>query len=341
MVFASLLVASGANLLLVLVPSFALLKYIWLVNGAAMSFLWTALIRLLSETLEKKDINRAILAMGTTVATGTFLVYGISACFAALSLFRITFYIAAAIMTGVAILWLCSYRRLVDPLRAARTAEETAQAASSAVDGTSTAEKRSVMLIFIGILAFFAVANNFVKDGLTTWTPSILNNLYETPAWLSILLTLLLPLLAIGGAAVAIRLHRRTNDFVASCTIFFLASAVLIGVVMGFISTSAIVVTIVCFALVSCLMAGVNNVITSMVPLHMKGKMNSGKLAGILNGFCYLGSTISSYGLGAVADAKGWTAVFTVLLIVACLVALLGVGYLVYVRLHKKNHPTA
>jgi OPA family glycerol-3-phosphate transporter-like MFS transporter len=186
------------------------------------------------------------------------------------------------------------------------------------------------------------VANNFVKDGLTTWTPSILNSLYSTPAWLSILLTLLLPLLAICGAMVAIRLQRRTNDFIASCTVLFLVSALLIGVVMGFLSTSAILVTIVCFALVSCLMAGVNNVITSMVPLYMKDKMNSGKLAGILNGFCYLGSTISSYGLGAVADARGWTAVFTVLLIVACAVALLGLGALLHARLHKrKTDPTA
>lgn len=336
-VFGSLLVASGANLLLVLTPDFALMKYIWLVNGAAMSFLWTALIRLLSETLAKKDINRAIVVMGTTVATGTFLVYGLSAVFAALDLFRITFYIAAAIMTTVAIIWLCSYNKLVDPLRAERKTEEQTTAASPAADNTSAVQNRTAMLIFIGILAIFAVANNFVKDGLTTWTPSILRETYNTPAWLSILLTLLLPMLAIGGAVVAVRLHARTRNFVSSCTILFTVSALLVGVVMGFLSTSAIVVTICCFALVSCLMAGVNNVITSMVPLHMKGKMNSGMMAGILNGFCYLGSTLSSYGLGSVADASGWSAVFLVLLAVACFVALLGVCYLLIGHRHAKG----
>ena len=42
--------------------------------------------------------------------------------------------------------------------------------------------------------------------------------------------------------------------------------------------------------------------------------MNSGLFAGVLNGFCYLGSTISSYGLGAIADNFGWTAVFITLI---------------------------
>ena len=45
----------------------------------------------------------------------------------------------------------------------------------------------------------------------------------------------------------------------------------------------------------------------------MKRELNSGFVAGILNGFCYLGSTISSYGLGAVADNSGWHSVFVIL----------------------------
>jgi sugar phosphate permease len=45
----------------------------------------------------------------------------------------------------------------------------------------------------------------------------------------------------------------------------------------------------------------------------MKGKVNSGLVAGIINGFCYVGSTISDYGLGAVQEATGsWSSVFYV-----------------------------
>ena len=75
-IFGSLAVASAMNISVTLVSDFSLIKYIWLINGVAMSFLWTSLIRLLSETLPDEDMNMAIIAMGTTVATGTFFVYG-------------------------------------------------------------------------------------------------------------------------------------------------------------------------------------------------------------------------------------------------------------------------
>lgn len=335
-IFASLAVASTINVLIVNVSDFGIMKYLWLINGIAMSFLWTSLIRLLSETLEKKDISRAIVAMGTTVATGTFIVYGLSALFVAVLDFRITFYVAAGIMLTAAILWLCSFNNLVAPLKAEREAE-VEQTASTELKKSSGKMERGVLVMLI-TLAFFAVANNFVKDGLTSWTPDILAATYDTPGWLSILLTLLLPIMAIGGTVVAVNLYKKIPSFVGVCTLLFLASSALIGTVLGFLSTSLMAVTIGCFAVVSCLMAGVNNVITSMAPLYLKEKYsNAGMLAGVLNGFCYLGSTISSYGLGAVADAKGWRAVFVLLLSVGCAVTLLGAIYLIFNKKTKKN----
>mgnify|MGYP004669345651 CR=1 FL=1 len=48
--------------------------------------------------------------------------------------------------------------------------------------------------------------------------------------------------------------------------------------------------------------------------VFMREKVNSGLFAGILNGFCYVGSTISSYGLGLVADNFRWITVFWILI---------------------------
>ena len=39
-----------------------------------------------------------------------------------------------------------------------------------------------------------------------------------------------------------------------------------------------------------------------MLPLYYKDKANAELLAGVLNGCCYVGSTLSSYGLGLIAD---------------------------------------
>ena len=338
LIFSALAVASCMNILVVLVPTFSAIKFIWLINGIAMSFLWTSLIRLLSETLNARDIPRAVFLMGTTEATGTFVVYGLSAIFAAIDAYRTTFFIAAALMMAAALVWLLSFDRLVTPLRAMRREEKREKEVALPI---TEAERRAGRLkkyaFFFAVILSFAVANNFVKDGLTAWTPSMLSKLYATPGWLSILLTLLLPVLAIAGAGVAMRLQARVKNFVATCTIFFAGSAVLVLAVILLLPTGMVAVTVACFAVISCMMAGVNNVITSMIPLHMKDEFNSGRMAGIINGFCYLGSTLSTYGLGLIADNLGWNAVFYVLLSIAAAVAVFGAVFMTIKYLHSRT----
>ena len=80
--------------------------------------------------------------------------------------------------------------------------------------------------------------------------------------------------------------------------------------------------------LVACFASSLNSLITSIFPMFMRGKVNSGLYAGILNGFCYLGSTISSYGLGYIAENYGWAATFGVLIAFCAAVCLLWIVYL-------------
>lgn len=327
-IFCSLIVASLMNLLVVIVPKFFYIKYLWLINGASMSFLWTSLIRLLSETLNIKDINKAIVVMGTTVATGTFIVYGLSAIFVAFLSFKIIFYFASFMILLVAFIWIFAFNKIVIPLKQEQEQEHNEELEKHEIEQNNKSSSSKSIIFLMCILACFAIANNFVKDGLTTWTPKILSELYNTPGWLSILLTLLLPTLAIFGTILAVTLQKIFKNFIKTCLALFLATTLLIALVIVFINSKVIVITIICFSLVSCLMAGVNNVITSMVPLNLKESGNSGKIAGILNGFCYLGSTLSSFGLGAIADNFGWNMVLYVLISLSTLVVILGIIHL-------------
>ena len=321
----SLLVSSLMNLLVGTAESFEIIKYLWLINGASMSFLWTSLIRLLSETLDSKDIPRATVAMGTTVAIGTFAVYGISSLTAAFLSYEVVFIIAAALIAVTSVIWFASYGALTKPQATAKV--ELASSPSSD-EGAPSPLGIGAVLPLLSVVAVLAVSDNLIKDGLTSWTPDILSEFYNTPPWLSILLTLLLPALGILGSVVAVKLQGAVKSYVLSCTLLFGASSLLVALVIVFISTPYMIVTVASFAIVSCLMAGVNNIITSMMPLDMSDKVAPGKLAGILNGFCYLGSTVSAYGLGLIADAFGWSAVFYALLAVAVLCTALGIAYL-------------
>ncbi len=334
-----LMVGGAMNVLIALSPDIRYLKFIWLVNGIAMSFLWPTLIRLLSETLKKENVDKAIVVMGTTVATGTFLVYGMSALFVGIANFKWTFFLAAALLITVAIIWFFSFDGLVKPLKKEADEEHEAERNSveaESLDGRASSVKitKNFLIVLVCVLAFFAAANNYVKDGLTTWTPAILKDVFNTQGWMSILLTLLLPLLAIPGTVLAVKLYNIVKNFIGTCTLMFVMSAVLMGVVIWTIPTSGtggttgLIVTVGAFSLISALMNGIDNIIVSMVPLQLKGKVNSGRLAGVLNGFCYVGSAIATYSLAAIKTALGsWRAMFFVLLAIAGVVILVGIIY--------------
>jgi OPA family glycerol-3-phosphate transporter-like MFS transporter len=187
------------------------------------------------------------------------------------------------------------------------------------------------------LLAIFAIFDNLTKDGLTTWVPMILKETYELPDYISILLTMLLPILAIFGVSVAVALRKKIKDFITLSGVLFVVSAIFIGLVILCMPTGWFVLTLGCFGVVSCLMAGVNNIITSMAPLYWKDKVNSGLLAGVLNRFCYLGSTLSAYGLGLIAELGGWDVVFWLLFSLCAAAALISAVYTVVKLCRKKN----
>ena len=114
---------------------------------------------------------------------------------------------------------------------------------------------------------------------------------------------------------------------------FIFISALILGII-GVLSFKLVVLLLIFLILASFLSSSLNSLITSIFPLFMRGKVNSGLFAGVLNGFCYMGSALSSYGLGAVADNFGWTAVFYTIGIFCLLTFIVWIGYHCY---KKKN----
>lgn len=339
-VFFGLILSGLSNLLISVISNFAFVKYIWILNGGALSVLWTSLIRFLSETLDEKYTAKAVVIMGTTVATGTFIVYGLSSLFVALNVFKLIFLVAGFLLPTIAVIWLVSSPKLAKLLKSLNQNDRIKTNGENQT--LPTKDKKALgglkgLGLLLVIFAIYSVMTNLIKDGLTTWVPTVLNEAYGLPDYASILLTLLLPLCAIFGVLVVTVMHKKIKSL-SICALSFAISCALIGAVIGTINLNSFVVTVVSFALVSCLTSGINNVLTSMIPLYWKNKINSGLLAGVLNGFCYVGSTISSYGLGSVADKWGWNSVFWLLFSLCLIASAIGlIEWLARIITTKKN----
>lgn len=319
-IFSAFIISAVCNLLMGILPTFNYQKYIWFINGALLSVLWPSLIKYISVRLQKEEMAKAVVSLGTTTAVGTALAYGLSALFAEFFSYRIIFYVAAIVLPAMAIVWV-----IFSAKYSLVSCETHAENESSEIKNKLDINLFATIIV----LAVYAVITNLTKDGLTTWVPVILKETYSLPDSLSILLTLFLPVLAIFGTVVVVQMRKKIFDLLSILMILFSVNAVLIGLVNIFLSLN-VIVTLISFALVSCFTSGISSVITSIIPLYWKDKINSGTLAGVLNGFCYVGSTISSYGLGKISDMYGWNVVLWLLCILCIICVVFGILHCIF-----------
>ncbi len=314
-----LLISCGCNVALLFLHTFAPVKYIWLLNGAVCSALWPCIMRFLSEHLSEKDIPRATVAMSSVTAVGTFLVFCLSAWFVAVQHYRTIFAVAALATVAGAVAFF-----IVSGKVAAPSAQETTAQEPCAEAPKEAADRRSWLLyVSIGEIILFAIIANLVKDGLNTWVPGILKDIYTLPSYISILLTLALPTLAIFGTVLSEFMGKKIRNIHNRCTVLFVATAVCIGAVILLIQTG-FVLPLMGLALVVCLTSAINIIITTAFPFSMKRYGNVSFWAGFTNGCCYIGSTLSTYCLGTLATGYGWGAVFWFLLGLCVFAAVVG-----------------
>lgn len=333
MIFGSLTISGTINFVIPFLPvhAFGVVKFLWLLNGASMSVLWPSIIRLLSEHLSKRNMAKASVIIGTTVATGTFAIYGLSAIYSMFN-FKFAFYTAGIALPLVALVWIAFAPNLMKKSKAIAEEEDALEPPTvtplAVQSQKSEGKERKLLFLSIFTLMAYAVFTNLIKDGLTTWVPNILKEGYGLADSLSIIFTLALPMVTVFGNLFAVNLHKRIPDFVTQCATQFLLTGLLILAVILSLQFEILPLTIAGFALACFFVGACNSVITSIFPLFMKGKVNSGLIAGILNGFCYAGSTISNYGLGSVREAfNSWDAVLWLLAIVCAVVVVVAIAY--------------
>lgn len=298
-----LIVSALINLYLFTCPKIEIYKYLWLVNGICLSVLWSLLILTLSENLDEKHLSPAMIVMSSTVAAGTIITYGCSSLFNLIASFKYSFLLGAIVAGVVGVTWfiLCDALTVKDI-----KVKEEQQHNKNCLN--------FIVLVTLILFGLFMAICNLIKDGLNTWVPQILKDTYNFKDSLSIILTLVLPILGMFGAIFVVVLNKIIkNDVLLNCLLFFIAGICIFGVKVLF-KTDNYVMVIILFGLISLLMHAANNFITSFIPLKLRFKFNSGLLAGVLNGCGYIGSTISAYCLGLLADNGGWDSVLLLLI---------------------------
>ena len=365
-VAASLFISAAINAAAFCSPKFGAYKWLWLVNGAALSVLWSSLVAVLAEHLSESYLNRGVLIMSMSVAAGTCITYGAGAAFNALNVYRYSFLLAAALAAGFSFAWVISYNKVTSASYVPRgkdtekcegenaakenDAKENAAPCESKTGGDDGKKKRTFgawgTFYVLAVPGLLAAIINLIKDGLNTWVPQILKSTFGYGNGLSVALTLVLPLVGMGGSAAALLLNKKIKDFLALCGMLFTFGTFCTAGITGVLQTgstriAAGILTIALFGAISLIAHAVNSVFTSIAPIMLRDKYDSGMLAGMLNGCAYVGSTVSAYGLGTLADKQGWLGVFVLLLCFSAAAALVSFAvYLLGKRVERRRIKT-
>ena len=297
------------NLLVFCGIDFSYYKYLWLINGMLLSILWPMLIRVLAKYMAGKSLPKATVLMAGSATAGYCCTYLISAIFAAMDSYQLSFLLASVVMVIMAFVWILFYSRVSLDKMGIRMNQESVEY-SAPVAAANVPDKKGSFKWLLVCLAIYCVFCNTLKDGLHVWVPSILMSKFELSGSLSTFLSITLSVFGLFASMLSVKMNARMKDYLLQTEVLFAVSSLLILAIIGLLETTQIVLTLICLGIVALFMHAACSVMTSIAPLELREKIDSGVLAGVLNGFCYVGSIICSYGLGVIADHFGWTAVF-------------------------------
>lgn len=319
----ALTVMALLNFVMFLKPPFALIKYLWLANGIVQALVWPTVVDTWSKLLDVHMTERAVFFISMSLPLGTVISYGSGALFNLFSFWQGTFFIGFIIPALIGAAWLLLYDRLSEG--------KCEKVPFESKTSDKSTQKNKVGKAFVCLIAasmLLIALNALVRDGLTTWAPVILKEQFGLNDSNSIIMTLVLPIFGIFGSALAMRANRRIKNFGVLGIVFFAAMCVLLAGALLCFKLNSLIVVLLIFGLVSCLTHSVTTTFVSIMPLSANQNISSGFLTGIINASGYVGSTVSAYGLGAVADNMSWNAVIEILTLVAaaaiifCVIAL-------------------
>ncbi len=277
---------------------------VWCINGFAQAFIWPPMIRLMTAHFNEEEYKKAVLVVSYGSSFGTIAVYLISPAIILFGGWKSVFFFCAAVGVIMMVLW---GKFCVD-------APPSPPIARKEKTGMLSLFTPAFIALLISTISF-----GVLRDGIQTWMPSYITEMYQMNGLVAILSGIILPVFSILCYNLALTLYKKKFKNPLSCAgIVFLLGTIAVAL-LYLLSGKSAVLSIFLMALTTGCMHGVSLMITSMVPIYFKESGNVSTVSGIINAFVYVGSAVSTYGVAVVTEKSGWNAAILVWLIVAAL----------------------
>lgn len=317
MIFGGIGISASVNILMGFLTSPEIMVGAWCVNGFAQSMTWSPLLRIFAEYLPGDRQKTACVNIATTYPAAVFLTYPLSSLMVWLSGWRMVFFVSGFFMLFVAALWLVGFKKLEPYFEKGKQGLVKLDSLHSSEGFRFTGS----LVVLLGCLGFLLTIQGALRDGVTGWVPSYLSHTYSVGTFIAIFATAFLPFINLFGVYAANLIYRKgkKNELETTAILFLVSFCAILCLVLT--EGVHLFLSLLFFAVTTSCMMGINVMLVSFVPTYFIrwGKVST--VSGILNSTVYIGSSIATYGLGAVADVWGWSFLVRIL----CGVTLVGV----------------
>lgn len=321
-IFVGMLSSALCNLLVGTAQSYGTLLLFWCMNGVAQSMLWTPIVKMMATWFHGKARGRVSFGMSMTLIVGHLLAWAISGFMAELFGWRQSFLIPAAVVGVMAVAVFALLRDKPSEAELAEEMEGENEEARVEAETVTNVMPIQTMIMKTGLLMVLlcCIGNGFVRDGVITWAPTIINSIGAgMPGGSSVVVTLMIPVLNFMGVLAGKRVHGRMGNNARKCAmLMMMVSSVLSLLVL--VGAKSMVLCALLLGLTCAATYGINPMLTTLIPMEYTRAGRVGLVAGLIDCFIYLGSSLAGIATGAVSESLGWNAVF----IAWCVVAVAG-----------------
>ena len=273
-----------------------LITALWCINGVCQAMLWPPLTRLVAELIGTERYSNAITIVGLSASTGTIFIYLLVPFILKYLTWRWVFRVMAFFGFIIMLVWLYSTRNVK---------------MGKAVAQVKTNDQKTIsvwgLIMLAGLIPIFlAIATQgFLRDGIQTWLPSLVNETFPgLDESSSVLSTAILPVFSMICVLVANAIYNKLKHELKTAAVMYgIAFAASVPLI---IFSKNLIVTLVAAALISAAMHGVNHMLICLVPKNFAKYGMVSTFSGILNACTYVGASISTYGFASVSENYGW-----------------------------------
>ena len=266
---------------------------VWCINGFAQAFMWPPIVKIMTAIFSAEEYKNASVKVSFGSSIGTIIIYLVSPVIISVLSWKYVFWFSALCGTVMLIIW---------------------NKINLGIEQTYEAEKENHKKIHLEgvfcpvMLLIFAaiILQGMLRDGVTTWIPSYISEMYNFSNEISILSGAILPLFTILCFEITSKLYRDKLKNPIFCAGFVFFVGFLSSVSLFLLSGKNFIGTMVSSALLIGSMHGVNLMLVCMIPPYFKKYGNVSTVSGIINACTYLGSAISTYGIAILSDKAGW-----------------------------------